>query len=56
LDGILEDVPHVIYTKLGGQHQGEPSAAIHERVLDAWFPGGGTQKLPLAYAHTLDRY
>jgi hypothetical protein len=28
----------------------------HERVLDAWFPGGGTHKLPLAYAHTLDRY
>jgi hypothetical protein len=29
--------------------------AQHERVLDAWFPGGGTQML-LPYAHTLDRY
>jgi ribosomal protein S18 acetylase RimI-like enzyme len=28
----------------------------YERVVDAWFPGGGTQVLPLAYAHTLDRY
>ena len=28
----------------------------HERVLDAWFPGGGTHALPLPYAHTLDRY
>jgi hypothetical protein len=28
----------------------------HESVLDAWFPGGGTQVLPLPYAHTLDRY
>jgi len=28
----------------------------YERVLDAWFPGGGTQILPQPYAHTLDRY
>ncbi len=28
----------------------------YERVVDAWFPGGGAQLLPLAYAHTLDRY
>jgi predicted acetyltransferase len=30
--------------------------AEHERVCDAWFPGGGTRLLPLPYAHTLDRY
>ena len=28
----------------------------YERVLDGWFPGGGTHVLPLPYAHTLDRY
>ena len=27
----------------------------YERVVDAWFPGGA-HVLPLAYAHTLDRY
>ena len=30
--------------------------AQHEHVIDAWFPGGGTQKLLMPYAHTLDRY
>jgi hypothetical protein len=30
--------------------------AQYERVVDAWFPGGGAQLLPLPYAHTLDRY
>jgi hypothetical protein len=30
--------------------------AQHGHALDAWFPGGGTHLLPLAYAHTLDRY
>ena len=28
----------------------------HQRVLDAWFPGGGTHILLMPYAHTLDRY
>jgi hypothetical protein len=28
----------------------------HQHVLEAWFPGGGTQQLLLPYAHTLDRY
>jgi hypothetical protein len=28
----------------------------HAAVLDAWFPGGGTPKLLLPYAHMLDRY
>jgi hypothetical protein len=30
--------------------------AEYERILGAWFPGGGTQVLALPYAHTLDRY
>ncbi|WP_250291093.1 GNAT family N-acetyltransferase [Frankia sp. CiP1_Cm_nod1] len=28
----------------------------HRRTCSAWFPGGGTAKLPVPYAHTLDRY
>jgi hypothetical protein len=35
---------------------GKVIPAQYERVVDAWFPGDGTQVLPLAYAHTLDRY
>jgi GNAT superfamily N-acetyltransferase len=30
--------------------------AQFERTFEAWFPGGGTQILPLPYAHALDRY
>jgi hypothetical protein len=30
--------------------------AEYERIVDAWFPGDGTQALPQAYAHRLDRY
>ena len=30
--------------------------AEYGRVVDAWFPGDGTQALPQAYAHSLDRY
>lgn len=28
----------------------------HEPILNQWFPGGGTQLLPLPYSHHLDRY
>ncbi len=28
----------------------------HRRTCSAWFPGGGTAKLPVPYAHALDRY
>lgn len=30
--------------------------ARHRRTCSAWFPGGGTAKLPMPYAHALDRY
>ena len=30
--------------------------APYERVCAAWFPGGGSDALPLPYAHILDRY
>ncbi len=28
----------------------------HRRTCSAWFPGGGTTRLPVPYAHALDRY
>jgi hypothetical protein len=27
-----------------------------EHLFDLWFPGGGTQKLPLPHRHVLDHY
>ncbi len=30
--------------------------APFQRVCTAWFPGGGSDSLPLPYAHSLDRY
>ncbi|WP_242606801.1 hypothetical protein [Protofrankia symbiont of Coriaria ruscifolia] len=28
----------------------------YRRIFSEWFPGGGSARLPVSYAHTLDRY